>query len=123
MYIVASDVDEEQFNTLNAQIEKWVEDSRGKVVHVDHWGRRRLAYQIGTFAEGYYVVLQLDLEPFATAELERNLRLSDRVLRHILLRADDVEEPSAEAAEVTETEAEAEVEEAAAPETTPEAEA
>jgi small subunit ribosomal protein S6 len=88
-FIVPSDVTEEELNSTVTQVSGWVEGSQGKVVKVDHWGRRRLAYNISEFREGHYVMLNVELDPKATTELERNLKLSDRVLRHLLIRADE----------------------------------
>jgi small subunit ribosomal protein S6 len=88
-FIVASDVDEQEYNGILAQAQKWVEESSGQVVKTDQWGRRRLAYPIGEFNEGYYVTLFLDMEPHTTAELERNLRLNERIIRHLLIRSDE----------------------------------
>jgi small subunit ribosomal protein S6 len=87
-FIVASDVDEQEFNGVLAQVQKWVEDSPGKVTQVDQWGRRRLAYSIKEYNEGYYVTLALEMNPQSTAELERNLKLSEKVIRHLLIRTD-----------------------------------
>ncbi len=87
-FIVPSDVNEEDMNGVVTQVQGWVEGTQGKVVRVDHWGRRHLAYQIGDYNEGYYVLLNLELNPQETLELERNLKLSDRIIRYLLIRTD-----------------------------------
>jgi small subunit ribosomal protein S6 len=58
----------------------------GSVDGVDVWGRRRLAYEIDKRAEGIYAVLDLDAEPDSVAELDRQLRLSESVLRTKVMR-------------------------------------
>jgi small subunit ribosomal protein S6 len=88
-FIVPSDATEEDLNGVVTQVRGWVESSQGKVNKVDHWGRRRLAYNIAEYREGHYVALNLELNPQATMELERNLKLSDRVLRYLLIRQDE----------------------------------
>ncbi len=88
-FIVPSDVTEDDLNGVVSQVQGWVEGSQGKVTKVDHWGRRRLAYDIKEYREGHYVLLNLEMEPKATAELERNLKLSDRVMRYLLVRLDE----------------------------------
>lgn len=88
-FIIASDADDQEYNAILGQIQKWVEELQGKVTKTEQWGRRRLSYHIREFSEGYYVTLRLDMPPQATAELERNLRLNERVLRHLLLRVDE----------------------------------
>ncbi len=87
-FIVPTDVNDEDMNGVVNQIQSWVEGSQGKVTKVDHWGRRRLAYNIAEYTEGNYILLNLELDPQATTELERNLKLSDRVLRHLLIRTE-----------------------------------
>ena len=88
-FIVPSDVTEEDLNGVVTQVQGWVEGTQGKVSKVDHWGRRRLAYNISEYREGHYVLLNLELNPQSTTELERNLKLSDKVLRYLLIRLDE----------------------------------
>jgi len=88
-FIVASDVDDQEYNGILAQVSKWVEDLQGKVVKTDQWGRRRLAYSINEYGEGYYVTLAVEMEPRTTSELEHNIRLNERILRHLVVRADE----------------------------------
>jgi small subunit ribosomal protein S6 len=63
-----------------------VQKSKGKWIHHDAWGRRRLAYEINHKGEGIYHLLQFDAEPETLAELSRVLRISDGVMRHLATR-------------------------------------
>ena len=56
---------------------------------VDHWGKRRLAYEIGHKGEGWYVLFEVTGEPAALAELDRMLSLADEVMRHKVIRLPD----------------------------------
>ena len=56
---------------------------------VDRWGKRTLAYEVRKKREGYYVLVEFNAEPKATAELDRHLKLSDEVLRHKVIRLPD----------------------------------
>ncbi len=58
----------------------------GEVVEVDHWGRRRLAYPIKHNLEGNYVVSQIRMNPEQVPALESGLRISEEVLRHMVVR-------------------------------------
>ena len=58
----------------------------GNIGKVDIWGRRRLAYEIRKQLEGIYAVIDIDAEPAAVAELDRQLNLNESVLRTKLLR-------------------------------------
>lgn len=70
------------------RFKKIVEDSGGNVSHVEEWGLRDLAYRIRKQARGYYVILQHHSSGRAVEELERNLKLSDGVLRYLTVRVD-----------------------------------
>lgn len=70
-----------------------VESRGGKVLKVDHWGRRRLAYPIGRALDGDYVVSRVEIEPAAVNALEATLRIDERVYRHLVVRADELPPP------------------------------
>ncbi|MGH3738904.1 MAG: 30S ribosomal protein S6 [Micromonosporaceae bacterium] len=65
-----------------------IRTSGGSVEKLDVWGRRRLAYEIQKKAEGIYAVIDLQAEPAAVAELERQLRLNESILRTKVIRPD-----------------------------------
>jgi small subunit ribosomal protein S6 len=82
MLILPAEADESVVGGAVERITRIVSDSGGEVTGVDRWGRKRLAYEIATQSEGYYVVVDFKAEPSAIAELERTLHLADEVLRH-----------------------------------------
>ena len=61
----------------------------GKVVKVDNWGKKSLAYKIKKFRDGYYVVLTIEGDGATIAELERRFRVTDYVIRFISVRIDE----------------------------------
>lgn len=65
-----------------------IKTAGGSVEKVDIWGRRRLAYEIEKHAEGIYAVIDLQSEPSAVLELDRQLNLNESVLRTKVLRPD-----------------------------------
>lgn len=65
-----------------------VKTDGGSVDKVDVWGRRRMAYEINKHAEGIYAVIDLQANPSAVAELDRQLNLNESVLRTKVLRPD-----------------------------------
>jgi SSU ribosomal protein S6P len=65
-----------------------IREAGGSVEKLDVWGRRRLAYEIKKRAEGIYAVIDLQSTPEAVAELDRQLRLNETVLRTKVLRPD-----------------------------------
>ncbi len=84
--IISPEVTEENVGGVTERIGGWIANGGGEVTNVNVWGRRRLAYPIRDFREGTYVATQFRMEPTATAELERSLKLSEDVLRYLLVR-------------------------------------
>ena len=70
-----------------------VEARGGKVLKVDHWGRRRLAYPINRAIDADYVVSRVEFEPGAVTTLDAVLRIDERVYRHLVVRADELPVP------------------------------
>ena len=68
-----------KFNTL-------IEDNGGKVEKTDRWGKKRLAYEIQDFNEGLYVLVTFSAESACVKELDRVMKITDEILRHMLIR-------------------------------------
>lgn len=90
-FIVRLDnTDEALVNQTIENVKGWIEaDEQGQVTKVDRWGRRKLAYEIDKQREGYYVLIEADIEPRALGELERNLNLSPYILRYLIVRHEE----------------------------------
>jgi len=82
--IIQPELDENAFKGAVERIQGWISDAGGSVDKVDLWGRRRLASQIRKQREGQYVLLNVTLDPKSTAEIERNIRFLEPVMRHML---------------------------------------
>jgi len=102
-FIIPNTVTEHETSGVIDTVKGWISDLGGEVVKVDYWGRRRLAYLINDMREGYYVFVTMAIEPSKIAELERILRLSNQVNRHLVVRLD--EEEAVQAAESSESQA------------------
>jgi len=61
----------------------------GEVGNVDVWGMRKLAYPIQKKSEGYYVVIEFKAQPTLPKELDRRLKISDNVMRHLIVNKDE----------------------------------
>ena len=80
--------------TVEPSLDKFlnvIRNAKGSVDRLDIWGRRRLAYEIQKKSEGIYAVMNLTCSPEAVIELDRQLRLSEAVMRTKVLRAEDVQ--------------------------------
>ena len=60
----------------------------GEVESIDEWGKRKLAYPINYIPEGYYVLMNFSADSNVPAELERNYRIVEDVMRHVIIRKD-----------------------------------
>lgn len=82
---------------LNKIVEVLTENG-GEVTKVDKWGKRRLAYEIDGNTEGYYAVIDFRAEENATRALEHSLKLTEDVIRYLLVRKLEVDVATADAA-------------------------
>ncbi|HHX36981.1 MAG TPA: 30S ribosomal protein S6 [Clostridiaceae bacterium] len=88
VYVLNPTIGEEELTALNDRINKLVE-MHGTVVSVDDWGIRRLAYEIEDLKEGHYFLLTFTAESNGPREIERVLRISDGILRFLIIRKED----------------------------------
>ena len=105
MVILDPEIDE---RTVAPSLDKFlnvIRNDGGTIDSVDIWGRRRLAYEINKKTEGIYAVVQLTANPAATVELDRQLKLSEAVMRTKVLRAEEAIAQVAEAAKAAEEKA------------------
>jgi small subunit ribosomal protein S6 len=85
IFIVHPDLDENALTGVIDRVQGWVKDAGGSVVKVDQWGRRRMAYSIRKQREGQYVYMEAEFAPSFSAELERNLRFLESVMRFSII--------------------------------------
>jgi small subunit ribosomal protein S6 len=86
MLIIIPELDEEQVESTVARFRTIIERTGGEPGEVNHWGRRKLAYEIDHRADGFYVVMQCTTGERTLIELKRILRVSDDVLRHMIVK-------------------------------------
>lgn len=88
-FIAVPTMTSEELEAFIAQMQAVVEGKNGKVVKVDNWGKKSLAYKIKRFRDGYYVILTLLADGAIIAELERRFRVADHVIRFLSVRVDE----------------------------------
>jgi small subunit ribosomal protein S6 len=81
VYVLSQTADNAEAERVNAKVTEVVSSFGGKLLKLDNWGRRKLAYPIKRNARGIFVYVRYVATPGVVAELERNLRISDSVLR------------------------------------------
>jgi len=87
-FILNPEVSEEQTRTILERVEQVATNYGGQVVRVNQWGRRRLGYPIQRHRDGFYVFIDMILTPETVLELDRTLKVSEEVLRHLIKRRD-----------------------------------
>ncbi|MGB4504773.1 MAG: 30S ribosomal protein S6 [Syntrophaceticus sp.] len=90
LFVLKPDLDEEVTTAAIEKIAELIQQNKGTVEQVNRWGKKRLAYEIEDYREGYYTLILFQGEPETAKELDRVMRLSDGVLRHIIVRRDAV---------------------------------
>jgi small subunit ribosomal protein S6 len=88
-FIVYPDADEEELTTIIDKVTQTITTHGGQVSEVNSKGKRKLAYPIRKFKEGYDVIMQTQLEFEGIQELERILKLSEPIIRYLLVRTDE----------------------------------
>ena len=89
MYLIQPTADEERLTAVSERLQQSIGSLGGKVEKVTPPVRRRLAYEIGKYRDGQYGVLEYSLPPEQSREFERTIKLTEDILRHIVIRRDE----------------------------------
>ena len=85
VYIIQPGLDDDGVQAVDDRIGQAIVDQDGEIVSTDHWGKRRLAYPIRRYFEGFYILHNLSLPPAGVQGVERQLRLSEDVIRFLFV--------------------------------------
>jgi small subunit ribosomal protein S6 len=85
MFIVKP-IEEEATNAVIAKFENLLINNGATIEKIDRWGKKRLAYEIKDFAEGYYCLFYFTAEPKVIFELERVMKITDEILKHMVIK-------------------------------------
>jgi small subunit ribosomal protein S6 len=86
VFILRPDLDEERAGEVAEKFKSLVENHGGEVTKLEKWGKRRLAYEIAHTREGLYMIMHFNAAPEVAQELDRVLKITEDVLRHIIVR-------------------------------------
>jgi small subunit ribosomal protein S6 len=89
MFIVRPDLQEEEIDKLLSNLESQAANAGATVKNVERMGKRRLAYLVRKFIDGFYVLLTVEADGKAIHEIERRLRVSEPVIKFISMRIDE----------------------------------
>jgi small subunit ribosomal protein S6 len=87
VYIVNPDVAEDALEAQVTGISQFIISRDGVIDSVDKWGKKKLAYPLKHYLEGNYVLTKFRISPARLKEIEANLKISEEVLRHLLVKA------------------------------------
>ena len=86
VYILSPDMTDEALETRINGMSTFITSREGTLDAVDKWGKKRLAYPIKHFQDGNYILTKFKMSPGHCKELEANLRISEDIVRHLLIR-------------------------------------
>ena len=92
VFISRQDISATQVEALTEQFATIVKDNGGEVTKREYWGLRNLAFRIKKNRKGHYVLMNISAPAAAVAEMERNMRINEDVLRHMTVRVEALEE-------------------------------
>ena len=98
MIVFDPNLEDAATEAVTGRISGLVSQRGGNVVSTEAWGRRRLAYPIGRHRDGTYVLMRFQVDPAAVVDVERMLKLSEAVIRHLVVRNEQTEPAPARAA-------------------------
>lgn len=86
LYIIKSKLEDEAKNTVIKKFEDMVTSSGGTVDKIDKWGTKKFAYPIDYMEDGYYVLMNFSSSSELPKELERQMRISDDIVRYMVIK-------------------------------------
>jgi small subunit ribosomal protein S6 len=89
MFIIVPNLTDEEIDKIIGQMESGVKGMQGEVLNVEKIGKKKLAYRIGKFEEGFYVLFTIKANGEVVKEFQRRLRVTDSVIRFISVRIDE----------------------------------
>ena len=89
MFIMNPELDEEKITGVMDKFKGIIENNGGEIVKFDKWGKRKLAYEINDYRDGIYVLSNFNGEPAVVQELDRVLKITDEVIKHMIVRPEE----------------------------------
>ena len=89
LVFIIKPMEEEATQAVITKFETMVANNGGTMNKIDRWGKRRLAYLVKDFTEGYYCIFHFTGKPETVAELNRVMKITDDILRHMIVKEDE----------------------------------
>jgi small subunit ribosomal protein S6 len=85
MILLDSGLQEEVISALIEKIQQTITANQGKVIKVNQWGKRKLAYEIKGYQEAIYTIIDFELEPEHIADIEKSIKFDEKIIRYLLV--------------------------------------
>ena len=89
VYVIDTALDDDARKVVIDRFNGMIEQEGGKVLKVDEWGKRRLAYAINYKTEGYYVLVNFESEATLPREIERTMQIAESILRYLIVKVEE----------------------------------
>lgn len=89
MYIIRPNIDDESKKAVVERFNKVLTDNGAEITETKDWGKRRLAYEIEDYHDGYYQIINFTAEPPAVQEFDRLAKISEDIIRHLIVKEDE----------------------------------
>ncbi|MBA2874347.1 30S ribosomal protein S6 [Thermaerobacillus caldiproteolyticus] len=89
MYIIRPNLDDEARKAVVERFNTILTENGAEIANVKEWGKRRLAYEIKDFRDGYYMIVNVVSEPKAVQEFDRLAKISEDIIRHIVVKEEE----------------------------------
>lgn len=85
IFILNPDITEEEVSSITDKVKSIIETQQGIIENIDIWGKKKLAYEVNKKREGYFILIHFLSCENLPKELDRNLKIMDNVIRHIIV--------------------------------------
>ena len=92
LYVIRPDIEEDAKQALVERFDSILTDNGGEIVESKEWGKRRLAYEIQDFKDGYYQIIKYNGDSAAADEFDRLAKINNDIIRHIVVRDEQAED-------------------------------
>ena len=89
VYVIDTALDDDARKVVIDRFNGMIEQEGGKVLKVDEWGKRRLAYPINYKTEGYYLLVNFESEATLPREIERTMQIAESILRYLIVKVEE----------------------------------
>lgn len=89
MYIIRPTIEEEAKAAVVERFDNILKNEGAEIIESKDWGKRRLAYEIEDFRDGYYRLIHANAKPEAVQEFDRLAKINDDIIRHIVVKQED----------------------------------